>query len=180
MNDRDELRFTVDTPLGPFTLAVKGGKVSRAAFGRGPAASPPTAPAAAALAARVRAYFAGDVGALDGSAVDGGGTPFQREVWRELRRIPPGELRTYGELARALGRPGAARAVGGACARNPVALLVPCHRAVGTGGALTGYAFGKERKRWLIEHEAHEARARGRIPAACSASAGRSPSSSPR
>jgi methylated-DNA-[protein]-cysteine S-methyltransferase len=179
MSDHEEVRFTIDTPLGPFSLAMEGDRVRGASFGPG-GGGPPSGPAAAALAARVRAYFAGDARALDGAAVDGEGTPFQRQVWRELRRIPPGEVRTYGQLARALGRPGAARAVGGACARNPVALLVPCHRAVGTGGALTGYAFGTGRKRWLIEHEAHGAGGRGRIAAACSASAGPSPSSSPR
>jgi len=177
MSETQDLRFTVDTPLGPLALVMKGGKVSRAGFRRGPGAPPPHDPAVRALAARVRAYFEGDAGALDGLAVDAGGTPFQRAVWRELRRIPPGEVRSYGELARALGRPGAARAVGGACARNPVALLVPCHRAVGTGGALTGYAFGTGRKRWLLDHEA---RGQGRIAPACSASAGPSPSSSPR
>jgi len=80
------------------------------------------------------------------------GTEFDRAVWEELRRIPAGELRTYGELARSIGRPRAARAVGGACRRNPVAILVPCHRVVAANG-LGGYAAGAARKRALLELE---------------------------
>jgi methylated-DNA-[protein]-cysteine S-methyltransferase len=82
------------------------------------------------------------------------GAPFQRRVWAELRRIPYGATVTYGELARRLGVPGAARAVGAANARNPIAIVVPCHRVIGSGGALTGYAGGLERKRALLELEA--------------------------
>jgi methylated-DNA-[protein]-cysteine S-methyltransferase len=82
-----------------------------------------------------------------------GGTPFQRRAWEELRHIPRGTTVTYAELARRVGRPGAGRAVGGAVARNPISILVPCHRVVGTGGSLTGYAGGVERKRWLLELE---------------------------
>ena len=78
------------------------------------------------------------------------GTPFQLQVWSALRRVPAGQTVTYGELARRLGRPGAARAVGAAVARNPVAGLVPCHRVVGAGGELGGYRWGRPRKaRWL-------------------------------
>ena len=82
-----------------------------------------------------------------------GGTPFQRRVWQELRAIPRGETRTYGELAIRLGMPGAARAVGGAVARNPISIVVPCHRVVGADGSLTGYAGGVERKRALLAIE---------------------------
>jgi methylated-DNA-[protein]-cysteine S-methyltransferase len=81
------------------------------------------------------------------------GTPFQVEVWRALSSIPYGETRTYSEVAQTLGRPGASRAVGAANARNPISIVVPCHRVVGAGGALTGYAGGVDRKRWLLEHE---------------------------
>ncbi len=177
MDHLDETTFTVATPLGPLTLLVKDGAVCRAAFRPGPGDPPRQDPLAAALSARLGAYFAGEADALDGVTVEPGGTLFEREVWEALRRIPAGESRSYGALARALGRPGAARAVGRACALNPVALLVPCHRVVGADGVLTGYAWGVERKRWLL---AHEARRRGRIAGACSASAGPSPSSSPR
>jgi AraC family transcriptional regulator of adaptative response/methylated-DNA-[protein]-cysteine methyltransferase len=81
------------------------------------------------------------------------GTAFQLRVWEELRRIPYGQTRTYGEVARAVGKPGASRAVGNACGRNPVALVIPCHRVVREGGALGGYGFGIERKRRLLAQE---------------------------
>jgi methylated-DNA-[protein]-cysteine S-methyltransferase len=82
-----------------------------------------------------------------------GGTRFQRQVWEELRRIPRGTTITYAELAARLGRPGAARAVGSAVARNPISIVVPCHRVVGSDGSLTGYAGGLERKRALLAME---------------------------
>jgi methylated-DNA-[protein]-cysteine S-methyltransferase len=98
-------------------------------------------------------YFAGERTAFDFPLrLDGG--PFRRRVWEELRRIPYGATATYGELARRLGVPGAARAVGAANARNPIAIVVPCHRVIGSGGALTGYAGGLERKRALLSLEA--------------------------
>ena len=80
-------------------------------------------------------------------------TGFQRRVWEQLRAIPYGDVRSYGQIARALGRPAAARAVGRACATNPVSLVIPCHRAVGQDGSLTGYRWGLERKRLLLERE---------------------------
>jgi methylated-DNA-[protein]-cysteine S-methyltransferase len=81
------------------------------------------------------------------------GTEFQRAVWRGLCDIPLGETRTYGALARDLGRPKASRAVGAATGRNPISILIPCHRLVGSKGALTGFAGGLETKRWLLAHE---------------------------
>lgn len=98
-------------------------------------------------------YFAGDLGAIEALTVATGGTAFQREVWAALRTIPAGETRSYGELAEALDRPRAVRAVGLANGANPIGIVVPCHRVVGKGGALTGYAGGVERKRWLLAHE---------------------------
>ena len=89
------------------------------------------------------------------------GSRFQRRVWQAIRAIPRGETRSYGELAAALGRPGAARAVASACAANPVALLVPCHRVVRTGGGPGGYRWGAERKRALLEREREGAGHRG-------------------
>lgn len=80
-------------------------------------------------------------------------SPFQREVWEVLREIPFGATMTYGEVATKVGRPGSARAVGHAVGRNPVSIIVPCHRVVGSGGALTGYAGGIDNKRWLLAHE---------------------------
>jgi O-6-methylguanine DNA methyltransferase len=155
----------VETPLGSIVVAARGRAACAAAFGEGAEAVRPVlerrlGPVALsrggeadAIAARVGRYFAGDAAALDDVAVDAGGTAFQRAVWDALRAIPPGEVRSYAALAEGLGSPGAARAVGAACGRNPVALVVPCHRVVGAEGALTGYAWGVERKRWLLEHE---------------------------
>lgn len=85
--------------------------------------------------------------------LDPQGTPFQRQVWQALRRIPPGTLSGYGTMACRLGRPQAARAVGAAVGRNPIGIVVPCHRVVSSDGALTGYAGGLERKRALLVHE---------------------------
>ncbi|MBB5744873.1 methylated-DNA--[protein]-cysteine S-methyltransferase [Brevundimonas variabilis] len=104
--------------------------------------------------AGVRAYFGGDARALEGLPVATAGTPFQREVWAALRSIPAGETRSYGQLAAAIGRPKAVRAVGLANGANPVGIIVPCHRVVGANGTMTGYAGGLERKRWLLAHEA--------------------------
>ncbi len=104
-------------------------------------------------ASRVAAYLAGELDALDPLATDTGGTPFQQCVWSALRDIAVGETLAYGELARRVGRPGAARAIGSTNVRNPVALILPCHRVVGSDGSLTGYAGGLARKRWLLQHE---------------------------
>jgi methylated-DNA-[protein]-cysteine S-methyltransferase len=98
-------------------------------------------------------YFAGERVEFDLSAA-GAGTPFQRRVWAALARIPYGETISYGELARRVGRPGAARAVGMANGRNPISIVVPCHRVIGADGGLTGYGGGVQRKRFLLELEA--------------------------
>ncbi len=101
----------------------------------------------------LRSYFSGDVTALDGLEVDTAGTPFQEKVWSALRRIPAGKTISYGDLARATGSPSAVRAVAGANARNPVSIVVPCHRVIASDGALSGYGGGVARKRWLLVHE---------------------------
>jgi AraC family transcriptional regulator, regulatory protein of adaptative response / methylated-DNA-[protein]-cysteine methyltransferase len=101
---------------------------------------------------KVRAFVAGE-GSLARVPLDIRGTVFQRRVWAELRRIPRGETRTYSEIARAIGAPAAVRAVGSACGANPVALVVPCHRAVRTDGGLGGYAWGLPVKKRLLETE---------------------------
>jgi methylated-DNA-[protein]-cysteine S-methyltransferase len=105
------------------------------------------------VSARVRAYLQGDLQAIDAISVHTAGTPFQRQVWAALRRIPAGSTITYTDLARELGRPSAARAVGTINGRNPVAIVVPCHRVIGADASLTGYAGGLWRKRWLLSHE---------------------------
>lgn len=86
------------------------------------------------------------------------GTPFQQAVWDALLDIPFGETRTYAQIAAAIGKPKAARAVGGACNRNPIALFIPCHRVVGTNGSLTGFAGGLSVKEYLLTHEAEHRR----------------------
>jgi methylated-DNA-[protein]-cysteine S-methyltransferase len=98
-------------------------------------------------------YFAGDVHVLDHIPVQTAGTPFQRSVWHELRKIPSGGVISYGKLAGQIDRPKAIRAVGLANGANPVGIVVPCHRVIGSNGSLTGYGGGLERKRWLLEHE---------------------------
>jgi methylated-DNA-[protein]-cysteine S-methyltransferase len=111
----------------------------------------------------IHAYLDGRVEAVDTVAVDGAGTAFQRLCWNALRAIPPGETRTYGEMAKSIGHPHAARAVGLANAMNPISLIVPCHRLVGSSGNLTGYGGGIERKRWLLEHERRWASGRDEV-----------------
>lgn len=98
-------------------------------------------------------YFAGDVDYLSEIPLSVEGTEMQREVWQALSAIPPGETRTYGQIAEKIKRPNAVRAVGSAIGRNPVSLLIPCHRVVGASGELTGYAGGLDVKRFLLDHE---------------------------
>lgn len=102
-------------------------------------------------------FFAGERSSFD-LRLAPQGTDFQLAVWQALTEIPFGQTRSYGQIAAAVGRPKAARAVGGANNRNPLAVIVPCHRVVGGGGALVGYAGGIQRKTWLLDHEADLAR----------------------
>jgi methylated-DNA-[protein]-cysteine S-methyltransferase len=101
---------------------------------------------------QLQAYFAGRRKAFD-LALDFDGTPFQRKVWSALLKIPFGETRTYAEIARAIGRPKAVRAVGAANGRNPISIIAPCHRVIGANGVLTGFAGGLETKAKLLELE---------------------------
>lgn len=102
---------------------------------------------------QLEAYFAGDLKQFD-LPLAPAGTEFQQSVWRALIEIPYGETRSYGELARQLGSPKLNRAVGMANGRNPISIVIPCHRVIGADGSLTGYGGGVERKRWLLAHEA--------------------------
>lgn len=146
-----------DGPLGQLLLTSRGRGLSGVYFADHRAPTPAlhdyTEDSACFDDARraLDACFAGEV--PDGVALDMSGTDFQRRVWAALRRIPRGRTRSYGDLARELGKPTAARAIGAANARNPVSILVPCHRVIGADGALTGYAGGEARKRWLLEVE---------------------------
>ncbi|WP_322045448.1 methylated-DNA--[protein]-cysteine S-methyltransferase [Paraburkholderia sp. J67] len=98
-------------------------------------------------------YFDGDIAAIDTLACSTGGTAFQREVWAALRSIAQGSTISYTLLAQRIGRPSSVRAVGHANGANPIGIVVPCHRVVGSDGSLTGYGGGLDRKRWLLEHE---------------------------
>lgn len=150
----------VESPVGPLTLVVDDEGVLCGLYTDGQRHHPgeeslgerdeTIAPEAVAQLAE---YFAGDRRSFD-LPLAPRGTPFQRRVWEALRAIPPGTTRTYGQVAASLGVQGASRAVGAATGRNPISIVVPCHRLVGSTGALTGYAGGVERKRWLLDHEA--------------------------
>ena len=98
-------------------------------------------------------YFAGELRVIDTLPVQMVGTSFQRDVWQALRTIPCGSTISYGALAQQIGRPSAVRAVGLANGSNPIPIVVPCHRVIGSNGSLTGYGGGLQRKRWLLEHE---------------------------
>lgn len=153
------------SPLGDVTAAFRDGRLcslaftehwpvaERALLRRFAAIERVPGPAAARLRPCLDAYFAGDLGALDGVEIDPGGTPFQQAVWTALRRVPAGRTTTYAELARGIGAPAAVRAVGAANGANPIWLVIPCHRAIGSDGRLVGYAGGLERKHWLLVHE---------------------------
>ena len=144
---------TIETPVGPLRLVGREDALLELWFDPARPVEAVAKPGFGGFSDRLRAYFRGDLAAIEGIAVDAAGTPFQRQVWRLLRQIPVGSTASYGELAARLGKPSASRAVGMANARNPVAVVVPCHRVIGANGTLTGYAGGLERKRWLLRHE---------------------------
>ncbi|MFF9407443.1 methylated-DNA--[protein]-cysteine S-methyltransferase [Streptomyces anandii] len=152
-------RHTVtDSPYGPLTLVAEDGvlcglymtdqrhRPPEETFGE-----PDDTPFTEAKE-QLQAYFAGDLKTFS-LELRLNGTPFQRSVWEQLRAIPYGETRSYGQLADALGNPGASRAVGLANGRNPVGIIVPCHRVIGAGGGLTGYGGGLARKQRLLDFE---------------------------
>ena len=145
---------TIDTPIGPLLAAGDAdGRLSGLWFDRAPEAAWERDDSAFdGLRKQLASYFAGELCAFD-VPLAAGGTPWQRSVWDALIAIPYGQTLSYGELARRLGHPTAARAVGAANGRNPISVIVPCHRLVGASGALTGYAGGIDRKRWLLAHE---------------------------
>jgi methylated-DNA-[protein]-cysteine S-methyltransferase len=152
----------VSSPVGELTVATRDGALAALGFGEGarevvrrrfPDAELRDEPDPADVVSRLDAYFAGDLAAIASLPVDLGGTAFQEAVWRALRDIPPGRTVSYAALARAVGRPQAVRAVGAANGQNPVAIVLPCHRVIGSDGRLTGYGGGLHRKRWLLRHE---------------------------
>jgi methylated-DNA-[protein]-cysteine S-methyltransferase len=154
----ETLTTTIESPIGPLTLVARDGVVTNLAMHEQRHGSPPPEDALTDdawfkdVADQLDAYFAGELTSFD---VDMNllGTPFQRDVWSRLCEIPYGETISYGELAQRVGNPKASRAVGLANGRNPIAIIVPCHRVIGADGSLTGYGGGLERKTWLLEHE---------------------------
>jgi len=172
---------TLQTPIGPILVAADDQgrlcgvefwndeaamrKLLQRHFGSAKVAS---GKVAASLHAAFDRYFAGDAEALTSVPWRTGGTAFQQTVWKALTTIPVGETWSYAQLAAAIGKPSAVRAVGLANGANPVPIVIPCHRVIGKSGALTGFGGGLERKRWLLRHEgaafndtagAHETRA---------------------
>ncbi len=145
----------MDSPIGVFSVATDGGSVCGTRFGQvEEAAAEPVDEVARQAVAELRAYFAGELTEFGVPVTVPRGSEFERAVWREMTRIPYGEMLTYGEVARRVGDPGAARAVGVACNRNPIPVIVPCHRIIGAGGKLVGFGGGLPRKIKLLELEA--------------------------
>ncbi len=160
----------IESPIGPVTFAVSDAGVCGLGIGEGwekvrrsverafcgSASGVAVRFEEASLPALRRSledYFGGRADALEDIEVDLRGTDFQRSVWAALRTVSPGTTASYADIARRIGNPKAVRAVGLANGRNPVSLIVPCHRVIGADGSLTGYGFGLDRKRWLLEHE---------------------------
>lgn len=158
----------VETPVGPMVLLARDNKLlllefadaadrlSREMKSRFADADHQPADDPFGLSSRVRAYFAGELSAVEGIDTDSGGSEFQLRVWAELKSIPCGTTISYGELARRLGNGQAMRAVGLANGRNPISVVVPCHRVIGADGSMTGYGGGLARKIWLLRHEGVE------------------------
>lgn len=153
------------SPLGPLLLASEGDALTGLwlpgqkyyAAGVGPVAAEGDAPILRASAQWLDAYFAGQKPTASALKLAPKGSEFQRLIWELLRAIPYGETTTYGTLAAEaearLGRRTSARAVGAAVGRNPISIIIPCHRVLGAGGGLTGYAGGLDKKEWLLRHE---------------------------
>lgn len=171
---------TLASPVGEIMLTSDGSALTGLYWGQ-PAGGPSRAPRALGTRsdmpfeeaiAQLRAYFAGERQSFD-LPLAGEGTAFQKAVWTVLASIPFGETRSYAEIAVHIGKPGAARAVGLANGKNPISIIVPCHRVIGASGALTGYGGGLERKRWLLQHEGALASARPARATHGAAAAGR-------
>lgn len=140
-----------DSPIGPMTLVQEGEVLARLDFDV-PSQPEEVTPLLLEACRQLREYFAGErkVFALPLAPE---GTAFQKKVWAALRDIPWGETRSYGDIARAIGKPAASRAVGMANGRNPLPIFIPCHRVIGTNGSITGYSGGLEKKRFLLRLE---------------------------
>jgi methylated-DNA-[protein]-cysteine S-methyltransferase len=146
----------VPTPIGAFGLAADDGEITALHFGgigRFEVAADPD-PVLTKTAEQLTRYFAGELTEFDARLAVPDGSDFERAVWDAIAAIPYAEMATYGDIAKAVGQPDAARAVGTACNHNPVPVIVPCHRVVGAGGKLIGFGGGLDRKRFLLQLEA--------------------------
>ncbi len=153
----------IETPLGTMYLAIEDGALREAGFletWARPVESPDDSSddndlseSATHVRDAISSYFEGDVEAIDSINIDPPGTDFQRAVWQAIREVPVGATASYLEIARAVGKPSAYRAVGTATGRNPVGIAVPCHRIVRSDGGLGGYGGGLDRKQWFLDHE---------------------------
>lgn len=156
---------TLQTPIGPIEVVTKGGVLCGITFeGHGALTRAWMEKRFGEIAIeqydslgevtdRITAYFAGDIRAVEPLPVDTGGTTFQRLVWEALRKIKPGTTASYGDVAKTVSSPKAFQAVGMAAGRNPIPIVIPCHRVIATDGTLGGFGGGLERKRWLLSHE---------------------------
>lgn len=140
------------SPVGPLTLQSRGDAVCGVLFGRRGEPAEADTPVLRQCEEELAAYFAGDLRAFT-VPLRPAGTPFQLQVWEALRQIPHGETRTYAQIAQAIGNPKACRAVGMANNKNPISILIPCHRVIGAKGALVGYGGGLEVKKFLLSLE---------------------------
>ena len=141
-----------DSPIGPLILQSDG----RSLTGLSPALQGTGCddlPVFRAARDWLDTYFRGDQPDPGLLPLNPQGTPFQKAVWAQLLTVPYGTSRTYGDIAAALGRPRGAQAVGQAAGRNPIGIIIPCHRILGSGGQLTGFAWGIDKKKWLLRHE---------------------------
>lgn len=145
-----------ESPIGPLTLASNGAALTQLEFENGRYALPAHPAGCDRILDKARReldlYFAGKLRTFT-VAVAPAGTEFQRKAWAALQKIPYGATRTYGQQATAIGNPAASRAVGAANGRNPIAVIIPCHRVIGSSGALTGFGGGMERKQFLLDLE---------------------------
>jgi methylated-DNA-[protein]-cysteine S-methyltransferase len=148
-------RICLSTPVGPIALEANDRAVVRVSFGEEPPVGART-PILARAERELEEYFAGTRTDFTFPLELTEGTAFQQRVWRALGRIPFGETRSYGDVARQVGSPRAVRAVGAANKRNPIAIVLPCHRVIGADGSLTGFGGGLPVKKWLLEHEARQ------------------------
>ena len=160
VRDMSMERWSTTTPIGPFSVVVREGRVVAAGFTDdiidlllpGSVDGIETTGKVPDVSDRIDAYFAGDVTAIDAIPIAPVGSERKKDAWSAMRRIPPGAM-SYRDLSTRMTPPASPRSAARACATNPVALVVPCHRFIGSDGTLHGYYWGLDRKRWLLDHE---------------------------